>query len=256
MTSSSSSSLESRAVLALVSGTTPHERRLCRLAQQCAEHVRIQVGCSSSGWWPGGFVEAVRVKRRVVERAASEWTRQYATERDGELSVMHNVRLIRLALGRFGIELDAGLQRTLETMALHRWLPSLHARSGVVARAKERQYEALRKKLHSVLDWIAQCTVDDFDAASALVRSGGKAHGVASSVVLESEVLCRRVAEDKTVLLKQAHAFLSLMSRTGARAASLARLRACDLRLVEEGERPPKTTKKTTKVRLGEVRLG
>jgi hypothetical protein len=67
MTSSSSSSLESRAVAALVSGRTPHERRLCRLAQQCAEHVRVQVGCSSSGWWPGGFVKAVREKRRVVE---------------------------------------------------------------------------------------------------------------------------------------------------------------------------------------------
>ena len=182
---------------ALVSGTTPHERRLCRLAQQCAEHVRVELGCSSSGWWPLGFVEANRVKRRVVARAASEWTRQYATEREGELSVMHNVSLIRLALGRFGVELDASLLRTLETMAAHRWLPSLHARSGVVARAKERQYEALRLKLHSVLDWIARCTVDDFDAAQALVRSGGKAHGVASSVVLESEVLCRRAAEDK-----------------------------------------------------------
>ena len=91
-------------------------------------------------------------------------------------------------------------------------------------------------KLHSVLDWIARCTVDDFDAAQALVRSGGKAHGVASSVVLDSEVLCRRAAEDKAVLLKQAHAFLLLMSRTGARAASLTRLRACDLGLVQEGD--------------------
>jgi hypothetical protein len=86
-----------------VSGRTPHERRLCRLAQQCAEHVRVELRCSSSGLWPGGFVEAVRVKRRVVERAASDWTRQYATEREGELSVMHNVGLIRLALGRFGM---------------------------------------------------------------------------------------------------------------------------------------------------------
>ena len=231
---------------ALVSGRTPHERRLCRLAEQCAEHVRVELRCSRSGWWPGGFVEAVRVKRHVVERAASDWTRQYATEREGELSVMHNVGLIRLALGRFGIELHGDLLRTLETLSARKWLPSLAARSGVVARAKEQQYELLRSKLDSVLDWIAQCTVEELLAAQALVRSGGVAHGVASSVVLESEVLCRKAAEDVTVLLKQAHAFLLLMSRTGARAASVARLRACDLRVVDEGDNNKSTGSSST----------